>query len=90
MYHKKYNLVIGMASLLMSIPSPTLLHEHFNSLLTNNSISILHTSFHGFEAQMLLIMMTVASIGLFAVAIRRLGSYIMSLGSYQISNRLDG
>ena len=85
MKQQKYNLVLGMTSLLMSIPAPTLIHEQFNSLIAHDSIQLLQSVFHGFEAQMLLLIMTIASIGLFAVAIHRLGGYIMSLGSYQTS-----
>ncbi|MEE9302403.1 MAG: hypothetical protein V3U84_01325 [Thiotrichaceae bacterium] len=83
MNHKKYNVAIGLSSLMIAIPAPTLIHEHFNDLITKGSINILQSVFHGSEAQMLLIMMTTACIGLFAIALYELGGYLTSMGNNQ-------
>ena len=89
MKSKKYNVSIGLFSLLLSIPAPTLIHEHFNNLITNNTITVLQSTFQGFEAQMMLIMMIIASIGLFAVALYELGGSLITLGNNPSSRLLD-
>ena len=77
-----YNVGIGLASLLLSIPAPTLIHENFTSLITNGSINLLSINFHGFEAQILLILLIVTGIGLFSTSILVLGGYLIKLGNH--------
>jgi hypothetical protein len=88
MNNKKHNVAIGLASLLVSIPSPTFIHKHFNTLIAQDSINIFESVLYGFEAQMLLIMMIATSIGLFAIALYELGGYLTTMGSYQDTSRL--
>ncbi len=88
MNNKKHNVGIGLSSLLIAIPAPTLIHQHFNSLIANDSINILQSVFHGFEAQMLLIMMITACIGLFAIALYELGGYLTAMGDFKSSSEL--
>ncbi|MEE9352114.1 MAG: hypothetical protein V3U78_07630 [Thiotrichaceae bacterium] len=88
MNNKKHNVAIGLASLLVSIPAPTFIHKHFNTLIAEDSVSILGSVVYGFEAQMLLIMMIATSIGLFAIALYELGGYLITMGNYQDTSRL--
>ena len=77
-----YHVGIGLTSLLLSIPAPTLIHENFTSLIANGSINFLSIDFHGFEAQMLLILMIVTGIALFSTSIFVLGGYLIKLGNH--------
>lgn len=77
-----YRLGMGLTSLLLSIPAPTLIHENFTDLIAKDSISLLNIDFHGFEAQMLLILMIVTGIALFSTSIYVLGGYLVKLGDH--------
>ncbi len=73
---------MGLTSLLLSIPAPTLIHENMTNLITKDSISLLNVDFHGFEAHMLLILMIVTGIALFSTTIYVLGGYLVKLGDH--------
>jgi len=79
MKNNNYTVGLGLASLFLSIPTPTLIYEQFRHLLNNGCATFLQINFHGAEAHLLLTLMTAANIGLFVIAVYTLGKYLMNL-----------
>ncbi len=73
------NVGLGLISLFVSIPAPTVIHGQFNQLVSEGYIILLQTYFQGIEAQLLLILMSIANLGLFAIAVYALGRYLTEL-----------
>jgi membrane protein insertase Oxa1/YidC/SpoIIIJ len=75
---KNYNPLLGLVSLLLFIPIPTLIFNVFKTLSENGVINLLAMHLSGAQAQMLLFTLLLAGIALMSLSLRELGGVLNS------------
>ena len=75
---KNYNLLLGLASLLLFIPIPTVFFNSYKMLSENGAVNILVLHLSGTQAQVLLLTLLLVGIGLMTLSLRELGGVINS------------
>ena len=73
---KNHNALLGLSSLLLFIPAPTLIFNYSKSLSENGAIKFLDMNVVGSQAQLLLFTLTLMGLGLLSVSLRELGGVI--------------
>jgi len=71
---KNNNLPLGLASLFLFIPAPTLIFNSFKHLDEKGYIRVFDSSVSGISADLLLMVMIAVSISLFIFSLRELGN----------------
>ena len=68
-----YNAPLGISSLLLFIPAPTLVYHYSKSLTESGVIHFLELNLVGAQAQLLLFTLSIAGLGLLSLSLRELG-----------------
>lgn len=79
MQNNNHHVGLGLTSLFLSIPTPTIILEAARNLGNEGYFSFLNTTFQGLDAQLLLLLMITANITLFCIAVFTLGKYLTDL-----------
>ena len=74
-----YNSPLGLSSLHLFIPAPTLIIHHSKSLTQNGAINLLEMNLVGAQAQLLLFTLTLVGLGLLSLSLRELGGVIKNI-----------
>jgi len=73
---KNHNALLGLSSLLLFIPAPTLIFSYSRSLAENGIINFLDMTLAGSQAQLLLFTLSLIGISLLAISLRELGGIL--------------